>query len=78
MCDTVRLDRLGPSPKGGGEVEGESPANRRERRETAPESTMTQQKSKDSLFTSTLGQLACTEKSLSNLKPKASKQGLDK
>ena len=44
MCDKVRLDGLGPSPKGGGEVEGGSPANQRERRGTVPESTMTQQK----------------------------------
>ena len=42
MCEIVRLDCLGPSPKGGGEVEGESPAKRRERRGTALESTMTQ------------------------------------
>ena len=41
-CDEVCLDCLGPSPKGGGSVEGESPAKRRERRGAAPESTMTQ------------------------------------
>ena len=42
MCEVVRLDYLGLSPKGGGEVEGRSPAKRREWRGAAPESTMTQ------------------------------------
>ena len=42
MCDIVLLDCLGLSPKGGGEVEGRSPAKRQEWRGAAPESTMTQ------------------------------------
>ena len=42
VCDIVFLDCLGLSPKGGGEVEGGSPANQRERHGTALESTMTQ------------------------------------
>ena len=42
MCDIVRLDCLGLSPKGGGEVEGGIPTKRRERHGTTLESTMTQ------------------------------------
>ena len=42
MCEIVCLDYLGLSPKGGGEVEGGSPAKRQERRGAVPESTMTQ------------------------------------
>ena len=42
MCEVVRLNCLFLSPKGGGDVEGESPAKRREWRGAAPESTMTQ------------------------------------
>ena len=42
MCEVVLLDRLSLSPKGGGYVEGEIPAKRREQRGAAPESTMTQ------------------------------------
>ena len=42
MCEIVLLDYLGLSPKGGGEVEGRSPAKRREWQGAALESIMTQ------------------------------------
>ena len=42
MCKVVRLDYIFLSPKGGGDVEGGSPAKGQEQRGAAPESTMTQ------------------------------------
>ena len=42
MCEVVCLDCLFLSPKGRGDVEGGSPAKRREWRGAAPESKMTQ------------------------------------
>ena len=42
MCKVVHLDYLFLSPKGGGDVEGRSPAKRREWRGATLESTMTQ------------------------------------